>query len=486
MTLLKEERERPHLHTDVPTREKPHIHIDMPTQPQVVPKESPMEMDKLQPLIDTVLIEGRATTSALFYAVADGSAEQVQAMLRSRADPNSCDYEQRRPLHVAAGIGENLDIIKLLIDHNAKVNVIDRWGQTPLTQSQRGGHFKVEDMLKRNGAKLQKERLQKQSVMEKWEIKRSDVQIGKELSRTLKSIIHRATWNGTDVVAKFVIPPQDEDDIEVALETQTCEDFEDEILHEISLLSTIRHPDLVMFLGCCLQDSPVMFISQYMAGGDLENYYQSKRNANDGQLWKPHPKAVNKWSRSICRALNFLHSCARPIIHRDLKPLNILLTEDLEAKVTDFGISKDTLPYGLDSPKKPPKKNSSNDPSSPTKNSSYTMTGGVGSWRYMAPEVARHQKYTEKVDVYAFALILYFMSSGRQPFHEYADAVAILDDYTNGKEPRPKSTECHISFRPIMEASWRCTPAERPSAADIIELLVESGSTNTNCTCVSM
>ena len=42
------------------------------------------------------------------------------------------------------------------------------------------------------------------------------------------------------------------------------------------------------------------------------------------------------------------------------------------------------------------------------------MSGGIGTWRYMAPEIARHEDYDEKVDIYAFSLILYFIFSGRQ------------------------------------------------------------------------
>jgi serine/threonine protein kinase len=246
------------------------------------------------------------------------------------------------------------------------------------------------------------------------------------------------------------------------------------MLHEIALLATIRHPDLVMFLGCCLEDSPIMFISEFMPGGDLERYYASKQV--DGHHWAPPMKTVNRWGRTILRALDFLHNCSQPIIHRDLKPMNILLTEGLEVKVTDFGISKVTRRVSQ----------TSSETYKACGNDSYSMTGGVGSWRYMAPEVARYQPYTEKVDVYSAALILYFMSTGRQPFHEYEDPKDVLDEYAKGNEPRPNLVECPSSFRRIMAAGWDQVPENRPSAGDLVERLVEIHNVQHKCTCTLM
>ena len=100
------------------------------------------------------------------------------------------------------------------------------------------------------------------------------------------------------------------------------------------------------------------------------------------------------------------------------------------------------------------------------------MTGGIGSWRYMAPEVLRHQAYDEKVDIFAYGLIIYFMSSGKEPFHQLGlDPEVILLQYRDGKEPRPIAADCHTRLRPIMTAAWHVIPGERPTAQDIVESL---------------
>ena len=101
-------------------------------------------------------------------------------------------------------------------------------------------------------------------------------------------------------------------------------------------------------------------------------------------------------------------------LHRDLKPANLMIfgsssahlnkkrSDDLlfstgTLKITDFGLSKTLGDLA-------PKKDQSN---------SYMLTGETGSYRYMAPEVYRHEDYNHKVDVYAYAMILYQMFEGK-------------------------------------------------------------------------
>uniref|UniRef100_H3G6F2 Protein kinase domain-containing protein n=1 Tax=Phytophthora ramorum TaxID=164328 RepID=H3G6F2_PHYRM len=78
----------------------------------------------------------------------------------------------------------------------------------------------------------------------------------------------------------------------------------------------------------------------------------------------------------ICHALTYLHSLATPVIHRDLKSRNILLNHAMAAKLTDFGISRERLDR--------------------------TMTAGVGTSVWMAPEVMLGEKYDVKADIFSF------------------------------------------------------------------------------------
>jgi len=491
----------------------------------------------------------RCNGMALFFAISEGHVERAEELLAAGVDPNFRDYELRCPLHIAAGFGK-INLIQMLVDKGGDVNALDHWGRTPLTQAEVAGHFECERLLKSCGATLQKIRVQRKAVREKWEIDRSEVKIGESIASTLKSTVHRASWRGVDVIAKFCLT-------DIAGEHKDA--VEAEMLHEISVLAPLRHPDLVMFLGCCLQESPIMFMTQFMAGGDLENYYAAKRSDNSGQPWAAATRVVRQWSRSILRALDFLHNCVTPIVHRDLKPLNILLTEALEVKVTDFGISKVISKYRRELPRNgagtipagmlektettPQSENLKVDPNSPSNGSSrgcmlnatstspdspkppntgrnsdfemepvspkagggrsskktfkeaisksngkigHSMTGGVGSFRYMAPEVARFETYTEKVDIYAFGLILFFMSCGRRPFHEHADMAQLLKCFCMNEEPRPEASECPRQFRLVMEQAWDTVPAQRPSANKLMEIVDAQSSGGNNSCCTSM
>jgi len=174
---------------------------------------------------------------------------------------------------------------------------------------------------------------------EQWAIEFSEVSFGKCLSETVKSAVFLATWRGSQVVAKSIKTRSlNLNDPEMSDDTKKI--AREELLHEMRLLSTLRHPDLVLFLGACLDNEPFFFLIEFMEGGDLETYMKTQMMKSSMREWKPSYEVALKWIVSVARALAFLHSCTRPVIHRDLKPLNLLLTRTLELKVTDFGLSK--------------------------------------------------------------------------------------------------------------------------------------------------
>jgi len=380
--------------------------------------------------------QARIALMNLSYACAEGADQEVVRLCEANANVNARTCEGRSPLHVAVCKGHIL-VVEALIKYKADPNVIDHMGQTPLYEAELGSHFPIEEFLKEHGARLQQERLKIKAGGDNWAIDRKDIHVGQELSQTLKSKVFRAEWRGTEVVAKVSKLTDDEE-------------LRAELLHEIHLLAALRHPDLVMFLGACLEDdAPIMFILEYMPGGDLHNHFKKKRQEL-GRIYVPDTDMVLHWCVCVARALSFLHNCPKPIVHRDLKPLNLLLTQAMDLKVTDFGISKMC--------------------SRKTKRATdqYKMTGGVGSWLYMAPEVVRHQAYTEKVDIYSFALIMYFMSSGHDPFYEMGnDHELVLKEYLKGNEPRPRVQECPKQLRDVIGSAWAVNAEDRPGAFEL-------------------
>eukprot|EP00873_Tetraselmis_striata_P037854 jgi/Tetstr1/458118/TSEL_004286.t1 len=119
------------------------------------------------------------------------------------------------------------------------------------------------------------------------------------------------------------------------------------------------------------------------------------------------------------RGMNYLHTRKpSPIIHRDLKPGNFMIGGSVYSsksslvqntgvvKIADFGLSK-TLPTSL-----------------ANHDDQYKMTGETGTYRYMAPEVFRHEPYNAKVDVYSFAMLCFELFEARAPF-DRMDAVNV-------------------------------------------------------------
>jgi len=414
--------------------------------------------------------EGRASAMELCYASVDGNITAMRNLLENGADVNFQDYSGQTALHIAAASESDSNVAKLLIEFGSMVNVADKMSRTPLDVALASGNVQVEEVLRENGAKIRQARLENEAIQGCWAIDRKDVVIQEKLGCTLKNKIFKGKWREIDVVVKFALEKRttmarkhskgSSQEGKQDCGTSAQQQYE-ELLHEISILQSLRHPDLVMFLGACLKDEPIMFLTEYMPRGDLDRYFRAKRKARQG-LWQPPMHQILSWSKALCRALSFLHGCSKCIIHRDLKPLNLLLDQSLELKVTDFGISK--LASGGTC-------------------SEYTkMTGGVGSLRYMAPEVVRHELYNEKADIYSAGLIFYFISSGRDPFHEVGkDPEKVLNQFLAGEEPRPTVSDCPGCLRGIMHDAWDQNINKRPSASTLYQQLSAIPAGNACC-----
>ena len=105
------------------------------------------------------------------------------------------------------------------------------------------------------------------------------------------------------------------------------------------------------------------------------------------------------------RGLAYIHE--RDVIHRDIKPSNILVTDGGEARICDFGIARQLQ--------------------TSASGSEVTYTGQQGSPRYMAPEVIRSERYSNKVDMYSFAITMYECWTGGQDPYEGLSAFEIME-----------------------------------------------------------
>tara|TARA_Y100000741_G_C18246759_1_gene555811 strand:+ start:352 stop:1338 length:987 start_codon:yes stop_codon:yes gene_type:complete len=166
-----------------------------------------------------------------------------------------------------------------------------------------------------------------------------------------------------------------------------------ELLKEIEVWNTIRHPNLVQFMGVSFnsEEENISILMEKINGLNLEQFLNNK-TMSINNLKK------NIIISQIISAINFLHNCSPPVIYRDLKPANIMVSKEMSVKLTDFGLSK----YFITN-----------------ENESYIMTGSTGTIRYMAPEVYLNKQYGLNVDIYSLGLIIYYVFTNNKPFLEY-------------------------------------------------------------------
>ncbi|XP_022765105.1 wall-associated receptor kinase-like 20 [Durio zibethinus] len=155
----------------------------------------------------------------------------------------------------------------------------------------------------------------------------------------------------------------------------------DQVLNEVRILCQVNHRSLVGLLGCCVElEQPVM-VYEYIENGNLLDHLQSLNPGDRGVLTWTRRLQI---ARDTAEGLAYLHSSAvPPIYHRDVKSSNILLDVKLNAKVSDFGLSR--LAHT---------------------DMSHVSTCAQGTLGYLDPEYYRNYQLTDKSDVYSFGVVL--------------------------------------------------------------------------------
>lgn len=284
----------------------------------------------------------------------------------------------------------------------------------------------------------------KPTTVKPWQITYSDLVFQDVIGEGGFGQVFRATWRGTTVAVKVLkqrgtghrglagdpIPRGPNDGSAVP---RLSSDMIDRFSQEVSILRSLHHPNLVLFLGASVAPRLCM-VSEFMEGGSLyELLYKKKR--------VPDPKRRLVLALDIAKALAYLHSMQPQIVHRDLKSPNILLEEHGDhAKVGDVGLAR---VRGLSGEK---------------------MTGAAGTYPWMAPEMLAGRSYTEKADVYSYGIVLSEMCSGTLPFPGFRalrSAPACAPTASVPRSPTPSPRSGPVLSRP---AGPRPTPSAPPSS----------------------
>lgn len=206
-----------------------------------------------------------------------------------------------------------------------------------------------------------------------------------------------------------------------------------QFLNEYEILNSLKHPNILKTYGIFLngEGNPPSIILEHCA----DNMFDAIK---DKKITK---EKITFSIYQIAEGMKYIHS--KNIIHKDLKPSNILICEDGTIKISDFGISK-LVEEGLD-----------------------TFTGGNGTIPFMAPELIRNEEYNEKVDVYAFGVLIYFMiNDGNFP------QISIFD-IGNGRKAEIPDTFNDLA-KELINSCWESHPNDRPGFDEICQKLEEN------------
>jgi eukaryotic-like serine/threonine-protein kinase len=182
------------------------------------------------------------------------------------------------------------------------------------------------------------------------------------------------------------------------------DDYVERFRREARAVAKLAHPNIVTVIDRGEQDGRQFIVFEYVEGPNLKDL------TRDGPL---EVRAAIDLTLQVARALSFAHE--RGLVHRDVKPQNVLLNDDGQAKVTDFGIARSLDVQGV------------------------TQTGTVlGTSDYIAPEQARGQRVDPKTDIYSLGAVLYELLVGDVPFSG-DNFVAVAMRHVN--EPVPSVLE---------------------------------------------
>ncbi|RAL44742.1 hypothetical protein DM860_003501 [Cuscuta australis] len=283
-------------------------------------------------------------------------------------------------------------------------------------------------MISRFDKVLESSKLVNQPLLpfEEWNIDFSEVNIGIRVGIGFFGEVFRGIWNGIEVAVKVYL--------EQDLSQENIEDF----ANEISILSRIRHPNVILFLGACTKPPLLSMVTEFMEMGSLYHLIHASGQKNK-LSWRRRLKMLC----DICRGLIYIHRMK--IAHRDLKSANCLVNKHWKVKICDFGLSRLLT-------------------TKPMRDSS-----AAGTPEWMAPELIRNEPFTEKCDIFSLGVIIWELYTLNRPWEGNPSVQVVYAVANDGKR-------LDIPDGPVgklISDCWVEQPDERPDSLQVLSRLLE-------------
>ena len=222
-------------------------------------------------------------------------------------------------------------------------------------------------------------------------------------------------------------------------------------LREVDVMIKSKHPCLLSLKGYYIppkeSDNLPLILTDYMPNKDLLSVLTEECKGNKPNGWNDIKKDIVAFGSAVGMA--YFHNLGG--LHRDLKPANIMLNSDFEPKIADFGLSKIS------------------------DDSTQSIIAGSPFW--MAPELFEREQYDQKVDVYAYGVILYQLFTGQVLFNEKISTFELGKKVINGERPIIPDYVSNF-YNKLIQLCWHQDPNQRPTFLQIVNYFLNSKENN--------
>ena len=249
-------------------------------------------------------------------------------------------------------------------------------------------------------------------------IKRNELKFVKQIGEGGFSSVYQMTWMSSSLGP-----------IEVAVKKLRRHDG-----HELGVMSQLDHPNIVKLIGVVDEEMDFMLVLELCERGSLRSYLKERKGKRLSE------KQFYDWAEQAARPLEYLRQ--NKLVHKDVKSPNYMITSENTLKLGDFGL---------------------------TKNIDQTIGNATetASCQWMAPELLVKGILSPKYDIFAFAVVLWELWTGKFPF-EGLESQVIAWKVCHENERLPIPEDCPEPIKDLMRQSWQTDWKKRPDIEEVI------------------
>jgi len=260
----------------------------------------------------------------------------------------------------------------------------------------------------------------------RWELKSNDIKIDSNIGKGTFGTVSKGKLRGKEVAVKKLH--------EIKMDDIAMDAFRREVI----IMSKLRHPNVLLFMGACMEPGNLLIVTELMPRGSVYDLLHSPEILSF--------KLLMKFAKDAAMGMNWLHLSKPVFIHRDLKTGNLLVDQNWNVKVSDFGLSHvKQKGEGV--------------------RGSY---GAIGTPLWMAPEVLLNKEYNESADVYSYGIVLWELFTREDPFPNIENFDTMLEAVCRNNERPNIPDNCPATLKKLIQKCWSPKPNARPTFEEIL------------------